>query len=313
MALTTNWDRASEWLTCICVVTFDLEIGQALEITYPENVRLGEKEKMNICFLSFPDSNSGCMGDTKFHIKVRSGLSEEASHQKKSLEDYNRACPQWIQRAEAGSHMYGFVYFRQAKNANLPRGYFQKSIVILTRLPFVNFFYRLSDLIAPAFFQQYSPADRIAFLDEVFSDIGQWPSIRDLLPQPSSRRFAAQSDLLHLKILNKVFQLSPLNVGTNVIVNKQSPASLEEAISDSSIGEEGLPHVHVAATTDQSSTCELEMEIISNLLEVDLFRHLECIIKEIHLLWELVVTNEPIIVIGNSPSICSQVVQSLVR
>lgn len=267
---------------------------------------------MNICFLSFPDSNSGCMGDTKFHIKVRSGLDPsggEMHHQRRCLDNYNRACPQWIQRAEAGSHMYGFVYFRQAKNAQLPRGYFQKSIVILTRLPFINFFYRLSDLIAPAFFQQYSQADRNGFLNQVFRDIGEWPSILSLLPPQSSKRFAAQSDLLHLKILKKLFHLSPLNIATSVIVNKQSNTSLEDGMANEPACEDSPENVSLG---DQRAS-ELEIEIISNLQEVDLFRHLECIIKEVHLLWELVVTNEPIIVIGNSPSISSLVVQSLVR
>ena len=26
------WDRLSNWLHCVCVVTFDLELGQAMEV-----------------------------------------------------------------------------------------------------------------------------------------------------------------------------------------------------------------------------------------------------------------------------------------
>ena len=26
------WDRLSNWLHCVCVITFDLELGQALEV-----------------------------------------------------------------------------------------------------------------------------------------------------------------------------------------------------------------------------------------------------------------------------------------
>lgn len=26
------WDRFSQWIYCICVVTFDLELGQAMEV-----------------------------------------------------------------------------------------------------------------------------------------------------------------------------------------------------------------------------------------------------------------------------------------
>lgn len=126
---------------------------------------------MNICYLSFPDSNSGCMGDSKFHIKVRSRFNESCRiqrHQRKCLVEYNHVCPQWNQRAEAASHIYGFVYFRQTKNAQIKRGYFQKSIVLLTRLPFINLFYRLSDLIAPIFFQQPTEMDRMALLSLIF-------------------------------------------------------------------------------------------------------------------------------------------------
>ena len=35
------WDRFSNWLHCVCVVTFDLELGQAMEVN----------EKLSIFFL----------------------------------------------------------------------------------------------------------------------------------------------------------------------------------------------------------------------------------------------------------------------
>lgn len=36
------WDRFSSWIHCICIVTFDLELGQALEVSMK-----------TICFLAF--------------------------------------------------------------------------------------------------------------------------------------------------------------------------------------------------------------------------------------------------------------------
>lgn len=93
------FDRFSEWVHCLCVVTFDIEVGQAIEKIYPSHVKLTDREvsnprtpslchplqwpvlqlppsftipahlivfvlpfhqKTNICYLSFPDSNSGC-------------------------------------------------------------------------------------------------------------------------------------------------------------------------------------------------------------------------------------------------------------
>lgn len=271
-------------------------------MTYPDHISLDEKEKMNICYLSFPDSNSGCMGDSKFHIKVRSRFDDSCRimrHQRKCLADFNYACPQWNQRAEAASHIYGFVYFRQTKNASIKRGYFQKSIVLLTRLPFVNLFYRLSEHIAPIFFQQPGHSDRVALLTLIFQEIGRWPSIRDLLGR--------SIDPLQLRILNKVFQISPLNSGNGMTKRKEEDSTTtEDSLEVSTTQFNSLESAAESGDTE-------EIEIISNLQEIDLFRHLECLLKELHLLWELVMINEPIIVIGNSPSISSQVVQSLVR
>ncbi len=62
-------DRFSAWCHGICVVTFDLELGQAIENVYPGDVQLSETDKTNICYLAFPDSNSGVMGDSQFHFR----------------------------------------------------------------------------------------------------------------------------------------------------------------------------------------------------------------------------------------------------
>lgn len=47
----------SEWIECICLVKFDIEIGQILEWCQPQNYLTAEEEK-NISSLAFPDSNS---------------------------------------------------------------------------------------------------------------------------------------------------------------------------------------------------------------------------------------------------------------
>jgi hypothetical protein len=63
------WEGLNPWLYGICVVTFDLELGQAIESIYPPTSPLSDQDKTAICYLAFPDSNSGCMGDTKFHFR----------------------------------------------------------------------------------------------------------------------------------------------------------------------------------------------------------------------------------------------------
>ncbi|VEN38323.1 unnamed protein product, partial [Callosobruchus maculatus] len=116
-----SWDGFHNWLYCICVVTFDLELGQALEATFPRNVSLSQQEISNVCYLAFPDSNSGCMGDTKFTIRL------ENCHNRRLFKDfseYNSRCVKHLQLDS--SHYWGYVYFRQIKDITLPRGYFQK-------------------------------------------------------------------------------------------------------------------------------------------------------------------------------------------
>ncbi|XP_078091817.1 protein DENND6B isoform X5 [Mustelus asterias] len=162
------WDRFSAWLECVCVVTFDLELGQAIELVYPHDVRLTEKEKTSICYLSFPDSYSGCLGDTQFSFRIRQTAGHKLS-MNGDEEKYNRDAPVVLQRDRA--HYYGFVYFRQVKDSTVKRGYFQKSLVLISRLPFVNLFHSLLQLVAPEYFEKLEPC-----LEAVCNEIDQWPA-----------------------------------------------------------------------------------------------------------------------------------------
>jgi hypothetical protein len=42
---------------------------------------------------------------------------------------------------------FGFVCFKQKKDENNSRGYSQKSFVVLTKLPFICFFEKLSEFL----------------------------------------------------------------------------------------------------------------------------------------------------------------------
>ncbi|KAM9522455.1 protein DENND6A isoform 1-T1 [Salvelinus alpinus] len=162
------WDRFSAWLHCICVVGFDLELGQAVEVIYPHHSKLSEKEKTSICYLSFPDSNSGCLGDTQFCFRFR-----QASGRKSSLgcflDQFDRDAPVCLKRDQG--HYYGYVYFRQVRDKSLKRGYFQKSLVLISKLPYVMFFHSLLKLIAPEYFEKQEPC-----LEAACNDIDRWPT-----------------------------------------------------------------------------------------------------------------------------------------
>ncbi|XP_062400666.1 DENN/MADD domain containing 6Aa [Sardina pilchardus] len=162
------WDRFSAWLHCICVVGFDLELGQAVEVIYPHHSKLTEKEKTSICYLSFPDSNSGCLGDTQFCFRFRQASSRQLSLGC-FLDRCDRDAPVCLKRDQG--HFYGYVYFRQVRDKSLKRGYFQKSLVLISKLPYVTFFHSLLKLLAPEYFEKQEPC-----LEAACNDIDRWPT-----------------------------------------------------------------------------------------------------------------------------------------
>ncbi|EFA82373.1 hypothetical protein PPL_04798 [Heterostelium album PN500] len=85
-----NTISKKKWVNSFCVVNFDLEIGQTLDYSYPK-VMLRDEEITNLCFLSFPDSNSHLQGDIIYSFKLnnRSGRSALLSVWKHTA----RGCP----------------------------------------------------------------------------------------------------------------------------------------------------------------------------------------------------------------------------
>ncbi|XP_030062561.1 protein DENND6A isoform X1 [Microcaecilia unicolor] len=167
-SLLLPWDRFSAWLHCICVVGFDLELGQAVEVLYPPHSKLTDKEKTNICYLSFPDSNAGCLGDTQFCFRFR-----QSSGRKVSLhclmDQFDKDLPVYLKKDPA--YYYGYVYFRQVRDKTLKRGYFQKSLVMISKLPYIKFFQTVLKKIAPEYFEKSDPC-----LEAACSDIDRWPA-----------------------------------------------------------------------------------------------------------------------------------------
>ncbi|MFH4984338.1 hypothetical protein AB6A40_011047 [Gnathostoma spinigerum] len=159
------WERFGRWIHCICVVTFDLELGQALEVVYPGDAQLSSTEKTNICYLAFPDSNSGCTRDTTFHFRIR----RSATHVSDAHVLYCERAPLAI--GIDPLYYYGFAHFRQQKDATLPRGYYQKSLILITLLPLFNLYSLIIDTIATAFFQSGEPA-----VEAACHHIDQWPA-----------------------------------------------------------------------------------------------------------------------------------------
>lgn len=94
----------------------------SLQSVYPRHVCLSKQEATSICYLAFPDSNSGCMGDTYFTVRLKQGPGNTTLS--KAHAAYNKKCSASLE-VQPG-YLWGYVYFRQVKDTKLPRGYFQK-------------------------------------------------------------------------------------------------------------------------------------------------------------------------------------------
>lgn len=64
---------------------------------YPGDRELTERERTNICYLAFPDSNSGLMGNVQFHFRIRQCPQSNPLHTRPAMHQYNATCPTSIQ------------------------------------------------------------------------------------------------------------------------------------------------------------------------------------------------------------------------
>jgi hypothetical protein len=255
-------ERFTDWVRCICVVTFDLELGQVIETIYPGDVELSPQEKLNICYMAFPDSNSGCTQDTTYHFCTRQSGITLSTAQKQ----YCRQAPTFLQIDP--NLLYGFVHFRQKKNPLLPRGYYQKSLVVLTVLPLFGLFYHVADTIAEQFFDNGEAA-----IESGCHHIDHWT-----LPEPG--------EVLSLPFMGSVIHCRiPLRSDT--------------------------PQRQLFMDTSNFSSSSGPPVVLPTIHETNFYESLKASLTHVQMLWELVLLNEPIVVMAPTPAASSSIVQSL--
>lgn len=184
------------WMLSIACVHFDLELGPDVECMYPP-LGISKEEKDNIAFSSFPDTHVFSDGDLVFSWRVRevpldaSNASPPASskpappRRSPSVRESMTRSVSWLRRSRneavvdasprlhsrSTSYLYGYTYFLQRRDTSRRRGYFQKSLVILSHLPYVGLFHQVIARLGPAFFEH-----GMVVLESFVHDVIRWPS-----------------------------------------------------------------------------------------------------------------------------------------
>lgn len=107
------------WVDCICTVHFDIDYGQIMESIHPLwFLSLGEQKL--VVMQAFPDSNASLPHkQTYFFVVERTDCS-----------------------------LYCYSCFMQVKDLTCKRGYFQKALVLVSKLPLFYFYMQINLLIS---------------------------------------------------------------------------------------------------------------------------------------------------------------------
>uniref|UniRef100_A0A7N0TKL6 UDENN domain-containing protein n=1 Tax=Kalanchoe fedtschenkoi TaxID=63787 RepID=A0A7N0TKL6_KALFE len=288
-----------QWVVAFCTIRFDLEQGQLIEESYPPGC-LTHDEELEISFNSFPDSvsqhhNRSSIHDCIFFFRVprRHGsklgnvssseipqntehLAEVQVHDSSPSFNNNQvhATSKSISAGNTSKYMYGYVFNRQRHDERLKRGGEQKSVVILSPLPYSSVFRPLLQIMGPLYFDIGSKA-----LENIAAFVTQW-----CRPMPGKH--------MELPIGNAVLQVNlppshslPPEKG---ILLEESTSSMAPFLPTNQSVPQGLFH------------------------DSDLFGTFRGLLIQLWLLWELLIIGEPILIIAPTPPQCCEAVAGLV-
>ncbi|KAI9219937.1 hypothetical protein BC828DRAFT_384793 [Blastocladiella britannica] len=271
--------RAAAWVTCFCVVGFDLELGPTIEATVPPTA-FSEAEIRAIRFNSFPDSNTFLHGDLHFSFQLRRcGAPISDPPPAPSSSAPTTASTTTPLRHRAGSihvsmpsmddeYLYASVFFRQLPDSTIRRGFYQKSIVVLSPLYFPGLWNRVSGVVGPVVCER-----GLAGLETAHSNISKW--------QPPTT-----PGMHELPILGEVIQAHIPALPPALPAVQLLPALLKKSLGPN--------------------------QVLSATLPGGLFPTFADVLDRLWTLWELVLTNQPIVVISSCPAVASRAVESLV-
>ena len=144
--------RLSKWIQGFATVRFDIDEGQVIDRIFPSNF-LNTSESQVLSSISFPDSNSvsGEESSMKFLIRLKTELNDKKEFS------------------------YGYVYFKQEKDPKNARGFKQQSLILVSRHPFLKFFFKVVNILASFYFDGKMHED---IIEEACRNISKWSAPR---------------------------------------------------------------------------------------------------------------------------------------
>lgn len=168
------------WILALAVVTFDLDLGPDVEFLYPP-LGLSQAEQDNIAFSAFPDTSVFEQGTLVFSWRVREVPGEPGGRAGQGGQGGGaapcapapptRPTPTPQLHSRSSSYIYGYACFMQRADPSARRSYTQRSLVVLSHLPFVALFSEVAARVGRRFFALGAPV-----LEAFVHEAAAWPA-----------------------------------------------------------------------------------------------------------------------------------------
>jgi hypothetical protein len=283
------------WLECFCICSFDIELGQKIDAVYPSHYQLSSTQQTDIAYLAFPDGSTS--GKTSSTIEIQNTKFTFRIGSQDDKEDY----------------LFGHVYFRQRKDSSVQRGYVMKSVVLVTKLPFLKLYRYLTQKISELYFN--NPQHVIELFVQVFNEVNKWS-----IPSPDE-----QFDLPFMG--QRIMYRSPVFAPTRellTLINKKNTQIKQQLESQTvTISPQTTPvkTPNKKKEFDKSGmhpNTPLKERLLGRKYpfqqELNLFSTFRKHVANNNLVkyWEIVITGEPILVVSSNPTQCCDAVLALV-
>jgi hypothetical protein len=271
---------------------------------------------INVANLSFPDAHTNSSNSDTATAKYVFRFRAQYPTFSETEEVSQLTQMSFAHRSTSHPYLFGYVFFLQRPDKSIERGFFQKSIVIITPVPYVHVFIKCAEVVGDFFFNHGSK-----ILESACRNICSWP-----LP-------IIEGDVA-LPILGDVIRvyISPKSVPpSHSLISLAERMSLKKNMHSKNINRQPRKHrppKHHPPTPPSSLKNKRSMMKNLNSLkdgtlgaqlvdrwsahphggcfqEVNLYRYFRFMLGNLWFLWELALTGKPMLVIATTAEECS--------